>query len=47
MSKSLAWHRNTPRHVTAESFLLTAGYLIFTILTVVVFFFVVFLSRAS
>ena len=47
MTKSLVWHREAPRHVTVESFLLTAGSLIATVLIIAVAFFVVFLSRAS
>ena len=47
MTKSLAMRRVTARHVTVESFLLTAGSLIVTLLIVVLFFFVIFLSRAS
>jgi len=47
MTKSLVWRRDAPRHVTVESFLLTAGSVVFTIVIVVIIFFVVFLSRAS
>ena len=47
MTKSLVWRHDEPRHVTVESFLLTAGSLIATVLLVVIFFFLVFLSRAS